>query len=190
MTSLPASVDLYLARLCRALGEADPGEKDEIVSDIRCLIQEHVEVGGESVAAVLSRLGPAEALADSYRVEGLLSRAAHGSGPLDLIRAACRWSLRGLMGFATAALVFYGYLTGLAFLVVALVKPFLPAKTGLFVGHGLFLYGIDPGSWSERELLGYWIIPISIAISLFCFVLTTRLARWIIRRRKPLIPFS
>lgn len=188
-------IERYLAQLKKALHGASAEEQEEILSDIRSLIQEHVEEGGETVDAVLARLGPAEALADNYRVEGLLVRAAYSSAPLDLIRAACRWSVRGLIGFATAALVFYGYLMGLAFLAVAILKPFLPANTGFFTGKDVFFYGFidsghEPIREHLREHLGYWIIPVSIVLSLFCFIATTRLARWIIRRRKPLIPFT
>ncbi len=180
-------IERYLARLNKALHGASPEEKSEILSDIRSLIQEHVEEGRESVDAVLSRLGSAEILADNYRVEGLLVRASASSSPMDMIRAAYSWSMRGLMGFVTAILVFNGYVFGFAFLLVALAKPFLPHNTGLFVGEQV-LYGINFGKVPERELLGIWIIPISLVLAWICFTVTHCGARWIMRRRKSLIP--
>ncbi len=190
--SLPSdALGPYLKRLQRALGEIDAGEREEILSDIQALVRERVEGCGESMEVALSRLGPPEALADAYRVEGLLSQAAHGSSPLGLIRAASRWAVGGLMGFITAAVVFCGYVFGFAFMAVAIAKPFLPSRTGFWIDPDSVLYGIEVGPRSmDSEVLGYWIIPVSILLALLSFILTTRLARWIIRHRKPFLPLT
>ena len=80
MNASPDPVERYLVRLKKALQGATPEEQEEILSDINSLIQEHLDTAERSQVAVetiLQRLGPPEALADSYRMEGLLSRAAH-----------------------------------------------------------------------------------------------------------------
>ncbi len=194
MNATPDAVERYLERLKKALHGADPKEQEEILSDIRSLISEHLDTAERSTAtvdAVLKRLGPPEALANAYRMEGLLAEAAHSSAPLLIVKATLRWALEGILGFVAAMIVFIGYSMAVAFLAVAVLKPIFPADTGLWVGGGSFTFGmINPHPTSVHELLGYWIIPVGILLALASFVLTTRLTRWFIQRRSQIFPLK
>jgi hypothetical protein len=194
MNATPESVERYLERLKKALHGADPKEQEEILSDIRSLISEHLETAERSQAAadaVLQRLGPPEALAEAYRMEGLLAQAAHSSAPLVILKATLRWAMEGVLGFITAMVVFIGYTLSLGFASIAVLKPIFPADTGLWVGPGVFFFGMGrPHPNGVSEVLGYWVIPVSILLALASFVLTTRLTRWFIQRRAQVFPLK
>ncbi len=188
MNATPDAVERYLLHLKKALRGAAPAEQEEILSDIRSLISEHLETADRSataVEAVLERLGPPEALAEAYRTEGLLAQAAHSTAPSVLVRAALRSAAHGVLGFLTALVVFIGYTLSLGFTVVAIMKPFAPETTGLWVGNGNFFFGslVGPHAQGTREVLGYWTIPVAGLLALLSFILTTRLARWFFRLR-------
>lgn len=80
-----------------------------------------------------------------------------------------------------------GYSVAIGFLVCAVAKPLHPTHVGLWwntqshtpVGLG-FLWP-EP---SEREVLGWWIIPMGLGLCCLMFFLTTRFARWNIRRMR------
>lgn len=180
------STERYLSRLGKALQGADPAERDEILSDIRSLIQEHLDTAERSQAAVdavLARLGPPEALAEAYRMEGMLARAAHSNAPLLLLKAAFGWALVGIRGFLVAIVLFTGYSMSIACFAVGVLKSFLPAQIGLWLGPGVFTFGFEVPQPGVHEVLGWWAIPVGILLGLLFYVLTTRLARWFFRSR-------
>ena len=53
------------------------------------------------------------------------------------------------------------HLYGVAFVILAALKPFFPANVGLFLGEGITI----GGQWGQdlsgaREVLGWWAIPV------------------------------
>ena len=187
MNATPEPVERYLTRLKKALQGTTPEEQAEILSDIRSLIQEHLDTAERShstVEIVLKRLGPPEALADAYRVEGLLSRAAHSSAPVLLATAVLRWAMSGLYGFITALVAFAGYGLVFIFLISAVLKIAMPLDTGVWVGPDFFEVGsITPTPPGVREVLGYWMVPLCLLLTLSSYVLTNYVVRWLIRHR-------
>ena len=184
MNTNPEPVERYLARLKKSLHGASAEEEEEIISDIRSLIQERldgVERSQAAVESILQSLGPPEALADAYRMEGMLSQAANSLAPLLLARTALRWAFVGGRGFLTALTVFFGYAVALGFFLTALMKPIFPDRTGLWVGSGTFTFGFMDSRQGGREVLGYWTIPVGILLGLLSFALTSLLARWFFR---------
>ncbi len=70
MNATPDAVERYLLHLKKALRGAAPAEQEEILSDIRSLISEHLETADRSataVEAVLERLYAGLERADHYR---------------------------------------------------------------------------------------------------------------------------
>src|ERR1700682_2963036 len=90
-------VEPYLLRFRMALGKTPEAEKNEIVSDIRGHIAERVDESdrpaGAPVTKPLDALGSPEWLAQAYRAEGLLTRAAAGFSPWLLLLAAFAWAM-------------------------------------------------------------------------------------------------
>lgn len=184
-------VERYLARFKKSLHGVHAEAQEEILSDIRSLIQEHLD-GKTTVEAVLQRLGPPEALADAYHMEGLLSQAAYSSSPLLLIKAALRGACTGMRGFITALTVFMGYAISVICFLVSLVKTTIPKETRLWVGPKTLQLGFmktppPAGAW---DVLGTWTTPVGCLFALLCFVLTTLLARWFIRNHVRSFPFD
>ncbi len=178
-------MERYLLRFRLALGNTPEAEKKEIVSDIRCHIAERVDESDqtavEALTQTLDALGSPESLAQIYRAEGLLNRAAAGSSPWLLVRATFVWALTGIEGLFALLALFVGYATALSFLACAVLKPIFPDHVGVWVDPPLFTFGVIY-SPPARELLGYWIIPIALVIGVSLLVLTTRCGRWLIRR--------
>ncbi len=179
-------VERYLLRFRMALGKTPETEKNEIVSDIRSHIAERVDESdrpaGETVTKTLEALGSPESLAQTYRAEGLRNRAAAGFSPWLLLRATFAWALAGIEGFLALMAVFCGYASALSFLACAVLKPFFPDLVGMWVDPPLFTFGMHPGLHAPRELLGYWIIPVSLVMGAALFVLTTKFGKWLLRR--------
>ena len=89
-------------------------------------------------------------------------------------------------------------------LVSALVKPLWPKQVGLWIGPGIFNFGIhDAAGYGggvglllrtggpAREVLGWWYIPVVLAIGSLFIWGTTRLLRKLIKgvQIRPLKPF-
>ncbi len=177
----------YLLRLRIALGKTPEEEKNEIVSDIRCHISERIAESGlpedATVTQILASLGSPESLAETYRAAGLMDRAAAAFNPWLLLRATFVWALSATRGLFALLAVFTGYLTALIFLACAVLKPIFPHHIGMWVDPPVFTFGIlQPSPSPAGELLGYWIIPVSIVLAVSTFVFTTRLAKWLVRR--------
>ena len=179
-------VERYLLRFRMALGKTPDTEKNEIISDIRAHITERVDESdrpaGDTVTKTLDALGSPESLAQTYRAEGLRNRAAAGFSPWLLLRATFAWALAGIEGFLALMAVFAGYASALSFLACAVLKPIFPDQIGMWVDPPLFTFGMHPGLHAPRELLGYWIIPVSLVMGALLFVLTTKFGKWLLRR--------
>lgn len=179
-------IERYLLLLRTALGKTPEAEKNEIVSDIRSHIAERVNESGLAthiaVPQILKTLGTPESLAQTYRTEGLLHRAATTFSPWVLLRAMFQWAFLAFEGFLAFLVVFIGYVAALGFVGVALIKPFFPQQTGMWIRPQFELGALFRGLSPAHELLGYWIIPLSLFFGLSSFILTTRFGRWAIRR--------
>jgi hypothetical protein len=90
------------------------------------------------------------------------------------------WALRDLpsedrRGFA--ALIFY--LFSLAFALMAILKIITPAHVGAWKNGGALEFGAHYGGPPPggTELLGYWVIPLTVLMTLACYILGTLLLR-------------
>jgi uncharacterized membrane protein len=140
-----AQINDYLARLRAALTGMTVSEREDIVEEIRMHIRERASDPQTVVATVLASLGPAEELAQQYRTGLLVQRARTSISPVVILRAALRWATTGVEGFFIFMIALVGYAAGVAFLLLALIKPFLPAYTGLWVGPGEFAFSVRMG---------------------------------------------
>jgi hypothetical protein len=93
-----------------------------------------------------------------------------------LLRATLRLATRGLSGILVFFMAVFGYVIGANLVLTALVKPMLPAHTGLWVNNGHFVAaGIDflPPASGYHEVLGLWYIPIALIIGSLTLLFTT-----------------
>ena len=185
---LPAIVETYLRALRKGLGNLPSEEREEILSDLRSLIQEHADQASGDDAELqelLARLGPPEVLARTYRMERLLALAAKSSAPFAIANASLQWAITGVGGMLASFVLALGYLTALGFLFLGVMKTIFPANVGLWIPPGPYVFGsetfgalwpVPPG----QEILGWAFTPLCLAIALMLFVLTTRFTRWLL----------
>jgi hypothetical protein len=87
-------------------------------------------------------------------------------------------------GFAVFMVATVGYVMALGFLLTVLLKPLLPNRIGLWVGHGDFVFGAtDSPSAGVHEVLGSLYIPVTMLLAFGAAIGTTHALRWLIRTR-------
>ncbi|HUH64683.1 MAG TPA: hypothetical protein VLZ50_16875 [Terracidiphilus sp.] len=177
-------IDEYLASLRTHLGPMTLADREEIVREISAHIRDSAEQEGAGVADVLSRLGPAEALAAQYRDGLLIRRASRSLSPLVLLYAALRLATKGISGVVVFFCGLFGYVMGVGFVLSGLLKPILPANTGLWIKDGMLVSSgtlFPPPGPPAHEVLGMWYIPIALTLGSLTLLLTTYVIRTCLR---------
>ena len=177
-------IDSYLSSLRTHLGPITLGERDEIIREISAHIRDSVEETGASLESVISRLGPPDQLAAEYR-DGLLIRTASRSiSPVKLLRGALRLATKGVFGVIVFLVGVIGYAIGGGFVLSGMIKPILPAHTGMWMRDGqLVAFGtqfpaVGPPA---HEVLGMWYIPIMLTAGSLLLLATTFVVRTSLR---------
>lgn len=189
-----ACINDYLARLRAALTGMTLSEREDIVEEIRMHIRERAGENPASIDQVLAGLGPAEQLAEQYRTGMLLQQARSSISPLVILRATLRWALTGVEGAVVFFIALFGYLMGGGFLLLALLKPIFPERTGLWVGPGVFDFSFRMGllpvypSATVHEVLGWWFIPVCLILGSMTVLLTTKLMQVLSKRFRWRVP--
>lgn len=172
----------YVRALAGHLHSLDKADADEVIREIEGHLHEVVdnaEERGEALdlAALLDGFGPPQALAAQY-IEHLRQGTPPPAGFRVLRRVkqgvsrSLYWSM-GVFGYSIAA--------GLLFL--ALAKLWSPDSTGVWSVAGgqsiVVAWAAQPPA--EPELLGWWLLPVALALALGCAELTRRVMR-VLRR--------
>jgi len=190
-----SQVNDYLARLRASLTGMTLAEREDIMQEIRMHIRERSSDPQTSIEEVLAGLGPADELAQQYRTGLLVQKARHSISPVPILRATLRWATTGMEGFIVFTVAIAGYLMGGGFLLLALIKPFLPRYTGLWVGPGEFSFSIRLGATMTNpaspvhEVLGWWFIPVCLVLGSLSLAGTTKLIQFLLRRFRWKVPF-
>ena len=186
-------IDTYLNRLDKALAGIAPAEKAEILREIRVHIldsTEHASDRDGTVDRVLRLLGTPEELAGRYNTESLLTRASRSFSPWLLLRTCWRWALLGIKGTIAFILALFGYGTALALTGTVLLKPLMPSKVGMWIGHGNINIGASGNRYGMHEILGQWFVPIMAVAAFLIAVGTTHALRWMIRKRSSRLSYQ
>ena len=168
--------DEYLTSLRLHLGPLTIGEREEIVREIGAHIRDSAEESGAAVESVLARLGPAEALAAQYRDGLLIRNASRSISPLVLLRATLRLATKGVSGIFVFFAAVFGYCIGGGFVLTGLLKPILPANTGLWVLDGHLVSSgtlFPPPPPPAYEVLGMLYCPLALVLGSLTLLLTT-----------------
>jgi uncharacterized membrane protein len=145
----------------------------------------------DALEKILAELGPPLRVAQAYSAERTIDEAVATGRIVPMLRAVWTLALRTFVGSAIATGLFSAYVSGIAFLAIAALKPIFPNNVGLIaVNGGVRALGaqfpLPPGAVVYG---GYWIMPVSIAAGVAVLVLAhtaTRryLAGWR-KRRQP-----
>jgi hypothetical protein len=178
--------DNYLRKFRQCLPSMSIADREEIIREISVHIRESAEEPNSSVDEILQRLGPAENLASEYAQDRLIQRASASFSPLLILRVTLELAKKGVEGFAVFLGVITGYALGGGFLLTAALKPIFPRQTGLWIGPGVFNFGIHEPHYPDpvHEVLGWWYIPVAFWLGSFFVWLTTYGIRRFLRRSK------
>lgn len=185
-TGVGPRIESYLARVRVALRGLPEREIDDILRELKSHVDELAAREGAGVEAALQSLGDPLDLAQAYRSENQMVRAQCSGSPLVILQGL-RHACSGTPGRVTAtALYVLGYF-GLGTLWAgALEKLLSPSRGGLWYTRGDFrsitlLVGGNPPA-GARELLGWWIVPITLLAGLGVKYASDRIAQWWIGR--------
>lgn len=185
-TQPQGEVDTYLAVLRRQLADLPAEDVEEILRELRGHIAERAAEtashrNGTPVAQILHELGTPEQIGSLYRADALVAHARAGFSPVLIIRTTIRWATKTVVGFFAFLAGAVGYALGAALIACAVMKPFIPAYVGLWIGpHGMLL-GAELPKPHGPELLGWWIIPYGLGVGLAFILGTTVFLRWMLR---------
>jgi HAAS domain-containing protein len=193
--SIQTRIDSYLMNLRRCLRELPSEDVNDILREIRSHILDRAEAAGEltdeRIVEILRALGRPEDIGPLYEAEAQIARARASFSPSLILRTTMRWGMRSLFGFIVFMAGLFGYSMAAGFLVCAILKPFLPDEVGMWVHpNGFVTFGAVNVVHGTHELLGWWIIPVSIVASAVFLVGTTRTLRAMLRyaRRSAMLP--
>jgi uncharacterized membrane protein len=180
----------YLYVLERSL-KASPVARDiaadavrEVESHIRDQVAE-IDASVDERSAlenILRRLGTPATVAQGYSLELVIDEAVTTGGAVAVGRALFRLATTGIVGFFAVLGLFVGYVTGVSFLMVAVLKPVFPANVGIWMRNGIpRSVGAQFPAPAGMELVGgYWVVPAALLMGFGVLIITHLLARrWI-----------
>jgi len=191
MTAANEKIDSYLRRVRTGLrGLPDP-EATDILNELRAHIAERLELTSgprdSAVESVLQSFGRPEQIAALYVSENLVARAESSRTPWTILRSLFYWSTLSVIGFVVFMVCVIGYSFGVCFFIAALMKPFHPQGVGLWYRNDPTHFSLHVGGFlgapgQERELLGWWLVPVGCSLGGGAILLTTQFALWSLRR--------
>ncbi len=138
----------------------------------------------ERLLNAIEQMGSPEEYLHPIITDHLLSAASKTYNPATILKSLVYYLMGGLKRFLISLFMMIGYTFSLVLAFMACVKPFYPEHIGLFISpqNGVSL-GFVKSASIESEILGYWMIPIGLVLSLGLYFGLTRLLR--ILRKKP-----
>ena len=142
----------------------------------------------EALEKILAELGPPLRVAQAYSAERTIDEAVATGRVLPMARAMWHLAASTLAGFAVAFGVLCGYLLGVGFLILAVLKPIFPDNVGMWIrddtGGWVGPGGTFPARAGQHVVGGYWFIPISIVAGLAILVTSHRAAKRFLASRQ------
>lgn len=159
---LPEKAERFLRELGSYLSSLPGNERQEIVEEIRSHLQERAAQGASDL---LAGFGNPETYAAAFIQEHALAGAIARGTSWAVGRALLAGARRASWLYLVVVLgVVHVY--GVVLLGLGVMKPFFPRNVGLFAGNGRFTFGMLFGSDVPNELLGWWGVPVFVAMGL------------------------
>lgn len=197
------ALDAYLLRMREKLQRLPHAQVSEILVELRSHILERAgstnsTITDATVREALDRLGAPDTLAEMYLAENLMDRAERTRSPWVVMGTLFRLAIKSGWALMVFLASLIGYGIAATFFLCAVAKPFYPDHVGLwwnFKDHTLVALGFIWPEQFDREVLGWWIIPLGLLGFTLAALTTTLFARWNIRlmrrsRRNPFVPPS
>ncbi|HYM00771.1 MAG TPA: hypothetical protein VEZ90_17580 [Blastocatellia bacterium] len=182
-------IDAYLKSLRSRLAGLNQDDVSEIVEELRGHIIERAgitpDASRDRVAAVLAALGSPDELAAQYLACDFLKRAETKPTPVRILLGLYRWGTVSAAGILALIGSLSGYLLGLFFILWAASKPLHPNTAGLWLSRDstgdvefFVRLGFGTAPAGARDVLGWWLVPLSLFAGCAILTLTTRFAVW------------
>jgi len=169
----------YLNRVISSSKVLSEEDKTEILMEIKSHIYEGLnKVEGENetdkLINILDKLGEPEVFLKPMIADRKMAQATKTFNPKDIF-TALRLNIQNGIKYSVFVLLYLS-LSIFGFLII--FKIIWPDQTGLFYNDQLFSgFGFVNNTEGLTEVLGYWLILISIAAGAFCFALITLLLK-------------
>lgn len=187
-----AHLDCYLDQVRRYLKALPAAEAEEVVAELRAHVLDKVDGAAtpQRVEAAIEALGSPREVARINLTERVAAEVARDRSPLTVVRGVVRLAGLSLYGFFAGLVSLTGYLLSAGFLITAISKLLVRTRVGLWAvpasGGGYhFAFGVVSNP-DGRELLGWWVVPISLAACALLGWLTWRFglfSLWLMGRR-------
>jgi uncharacterized membrane protein len=181
-----ARINGYLFVLGRSLRSFLPLElAKDAVREIEAHILERVDqVEGqpderEALERILDELGPPLRVAQAYSSEMAVEEALATGRTGAMARALWHLATTTARGFGAVVGLCAGYLSALALLAIAALKPIFPRNVGVFAIDGVprSVGALFPAPAGAEVWGGYWVVPIALALGLALLVAMHRASR-------------
>lgn len=189
----------YLQELAAALRRLPAEQVRDIVEELRSHIVDKTSgnLAPDSVDRVLIALLSPQDLAGMYLADDLQVRALASSSPVLVLRSLFRWASLSFAGFLVLLGSIVGYFLSASLICCALLKPIHPHTAGLWqipdaadpYSYSIRL-GFDSVPPGSKDVLGWWIVPLGLAVGFALFFLTARLGLRSIRRLRRASPLT
>lgn len=165
----------YMTRVEKSLKSLSAADKNEMLMEINSHIYEGTVNCSEAnevnvLLDVLEKLGSPEEFLTPLVARKKLDQAVRTFNPVDMVKAivlnlknGVRYTMFGLL-----------YLFLSVFIFLSVSKILYPGNTGLFYDESGFAgFGFILNTSGFSEVLGYWIIPLSILTAAFLYLCIT-----------------
>ena len=173
--------DQYFKRTNYVLNELPREQREEINKEIAEKIYANFTMDGafddaHRMLDAVESLGEPEEYLKSIISDIKLSRILSRYNPVNIIRSIFHSPFTGFREFCFSALIGIGYLFLLALFFFSLLKIFIPG-TGIYIeSNGALFIGFSARP-DSTELLGYWLIPAGMILSLVIYIALTNILK-------------
>jgi len=190
-----AHLETYLAQVRRHLKGLSEAEIGEVLLELRAHVLDKVDgvMTPNTVEAAIAALGSPREVGRANVTERVAAVMETHRGFFGVLAAVVRLAGISVAGFGLFLVSLLGYGIAAGFLLVAVMKPFRPSRVGLWrEAPDGFSLGVLDHTAPAHEMLGWWIIPVGLAVAIGLGWLTWALDRAAIRamarigrRRRP-----
>lgn len=167
----------YARRLGWSLQQLDAGERQSLVNEIRSHLNECADGEPGALDRAIEGLGAPHALGRRFLEEYELSGAMASAGPVALVRAMLGRSSRRATAVLTAFAGSLCYVLAIVFAAMAVCKPFVPTHVGAWRAEGVWQVGLVNTVPGTPELLGLWLVPLAVALTILFYLAGTLILR-------------
>lgn len=181
-----AHLDTYLEQVRRHLQSLPNTEVAEIIAELHSHVLDKVEgtLTPRAVEAAIAALGSPREVARINLTERVGAEVEEDRSPLTVLRGIGRLAGLSLYGAFAGLVSFTGYVMAAGFLITAISKLVSRTRAGLWRIPGPdgdhYVMGVTNASHGQ-ELLGWWLVPVSLLLSVALAWLTWRFGIFSVR---------